>query len=116
MESPAATYRLDATDDDQDTIVNLEDPTVNTPLEGPKDPQESNALTDLDPMLLPARPLADGTDADSSDTSWEKPTGGGVNPSSTKELRKKQVVTSPVDPATPEQTPPQRTSPQQRRL
>ena len=41
------------------------------------DPEASNLPTDLDPMLLPARPLADGTDADSSDTSWEKPTGSG---------------------------------------
>ena len=78
MESSTVTYRLDVTDDDQDTVINLEEPTADTPLEGTKEPQEeSNALTDLDPRLLPARPLADGTDADSSDTSWEKPTGGG---------------------------------------
>ena len=38
----------------------------------------------------------------------------GNGPYHTKELGKKQVVPSPVDPATQEQTPPQRTYPQQR--
>ena len=77
MESSTVTYRLDVTDDDQDTVINLEDPTADAPPDGTQEPQEeSNALTDLDPRLLPARPLADGTDADSSHASWEKPTGG----------------------------------------
>ena len=35
MESSTVTYRLDVTDDDQDTVINLEEPTADTPLEGP---------------------------------------------------------------------------------
>ena len=38
---------------------------------------ESDLLTDLDHMSLPARPLAEGTDVDSSNTSWEQVNGSG---------------------------------------
>ena len=53
------------------------DANLNTLLGEPMDLEESNLPTDLDQMLLPARPLADGTDGDSSNTSWEKLAGSG---------------------------------------
>ena len=38
---------------------------------------EGDALTDLDRIVPPARPLAEGTDMDSSNTSWEQVNGSG---------------------------------------
>ena len=38
---------------------------------------ESGGLKDLDQESLPARPLAEGPDVDSSNTSWEQVTGSG---------------------------------------
>ena len=38
---------------------------------------ESDGLKDLDQESLPARPLAEGTDVDSSNTSWEQVNGSG---------------------------------------
>ena len=38
---------------------------------------EGDALTDLDHIAPPARPLAEGTDVDSSNTSWEQVNGSG---------------------------------------
>ena len=49
---------------------------LDTMLGEPIDP-ESNSLTDLDRMLLPARPLAEGTDVDSSNTFREQLTASG---------------------------------------
>ena len=43
---------------------------------------EGDALTDLDRILPPARPLAEGTDVDSSNTSWEQVNGSGIGGSS----------------------------------
>ena len=39
---------------------------------------EGDALTDLDRISPPARPLAEGTDVDSSNTSWEQVNGSGI--------------------------------------
>ena len=54
---------------------------VEIPLGQQATTEEGDELTDLDRILPPARPLADGTDVDSSTASWERVTlsgsGGG---------------------------------------
>ena len=62
---------------DKNSLDTSEDAhTLETLLGNPMNP-ESDLLTDLDRISLPARPLAEGTDVDSSNTSWEQVNGNG---------------------------------------